>query len=89
MFINISVRKPQGAARVDERAPLAAPAVRGRPRGRGRRGPGRREALRVDGGGTESVEELRDELNKRGLPGKSILGDYFQENMTSRSDSFG
>ena len=26
----------------------------------------------------------RDQLYKRGLPGKSILGDYFQENMTSR-----
>ena len=27
---------------------------------------------------------IRDQLYKIGLPGKSILGDYFQENMTSR-----
>ena len=26
----------------------------------------------------------RDQLYKIGLPGKLILGDYFQENMTSR-----
>ena len=26
----------------------------------------------------------RDELYKIGVPGKSILGDYFQENRTSR-----
>ena len=26
----------------------------------------------------------RDQLYKIGLPGKSILGDYFQENMTSQ-----
>ena len=47
----------QGAARVDERAPRAASSLRGRPRGRGRGGPGRGEALRVDGGGTESDEK--------------------------------
>ena len=28
-------------------------------------------------------EATWDELYKIGLPGKSILGDYFQENMTS------
>ena len=28
--------------------------------------------------------DARDQLNKIGLPGKWILEDYFQENMTSR-----
>ena len=31
-----------------------------------------------------SAPASRDQLYKIGLPGKSILGDYFQENMTSR-----
>ena len=31
-----------------------------------------------------AVEPRRDQLYKIGLPGKSILGDYFQENRTSR-----
>ena len=31
-----------------------------------------------------SLWARRDQLCKIGLPGKSILGDYFQENMTSR-----
>ena len=32
-------------------------------------------------GGRE--RKIRDQLYKIGLPGKSILGDYFQENRTS------
>ena len=31
----------------------------------------------------DDILENRDQLYKIGLPGKSILGDYFQENMTS------
>ena len=30
----------------------------------------------------QDEDDLRDQLYKIGLPGKSILGDYFQENMT-------
>ena len=33
---------------------------------------------------SESVECSRDQLYKIGLPGKSIFGDYLQENRTSR-----
>ena len=31
----------------------------------------------------DDILENRDQLYKIGLPGKSILGDYFQENVTS------
>ena len=40
-------------------------------------------------GQMEGMEYNRDQLYKIGLPRKSILGDYFQENRTSRDDSFG
>ena len=33
---------------------------------------------------TAFVEDARDQLYKIGLPGKSILGDYLQEKMTSQ-----
>ena len=46
-----------------------------------------RAAVRVSGGseGSATARTLsRDQLYKIGLPGKLILRDYFQENMTSR-----
>ena len=44
-----------------------------------------RQWVRVDNFAfAQSDNHFRDQLYKKGLPGKSILGDYFQENMTSR-----
>ena len=44
-----------------------------------------RQWVRVDNFAfAQSDNHFRDQLYKIGLPGKSILGDYFQENMTSR-----
>ena len=47
------------------------------------------ETERELAGQMEGMEYNRDQLYEIGLPRKSILGDYFQENRTSRDDSFG
>ena len=74
----------QGAARVDERAPLAAPSLRGRPRGGGRRGRGRGEAVRVDGGGTESDEERRRKV-VRCVPARPRMSEDGEVNEETRT----